>query len=187
MTIDEFEVHLLKIVDSFDFNRPGEHGSLGRDVMNAVVEGIQTRSHDQKRGATTEWPKNATNYAKWKQNKYGVANAPNVRTGDMLSQRALRGRSVIGPNKITMIYGTNEVPKATSTGKPLPTKKRRGTGEVVPYDDLTDVQKAYFAHTGQGPNNVKRPFYEPDDNITADVRKIIDAALDDHIREANRR
>ena len=156
-------------VDSFDFLRVGEDQSLGRDIMKEVVEGIQKRSGDEKRGAGAEWDLNEPKYAAWKVKRYKLGpEEPNVRTGQMLSQKSLEGRTKIEAKEIMMIYGVGDPPDKTRTLVPLPTYTRGDhVGEQI--DDKTDIEKAYFAHTGQGQRGVIRPFYEVDETIAAGV------------------
>jgi hypothetical protein len=175
MTVDEFDHQMHAIVDSFDFNLPGIEGSLGRDVMMAVVEGIMRRSEDEKKGAEVDWPKNTDGVAKRKEKRYLLTDAPNEQTGQMLSQKSLIGQTTIEPELVTMIYGVNTPPDKTKTGVKL-----------APADErVTDVEKAYYAHTGQSKQKILRPFYELDDTIATDVIKIVGDALNDHVREAN--
>jgi hypothetical protein len=185
--VDQITHDLQEWIDEFNFTRPGEEGSLGHDVAMAVVEGIIQRSHDQRRGADVDWPENAPDYAAWKAKRYKLsAQEPNIRTGQMLSQSSLYGQTTIEPELVTMRYGIGAVPTRTSTGAELPRHTRgKHAGEQI--DDLTDIEKAYFAHTGQGPNGVKRPFYELDEVISADVQRVIAENLERHIADQNRR
>ena len=76
-------------VDTRDFSRPGIDQSLGRVVANKAVERIATWLLLEHRSAEEYWMANSTMPSHWapqgykqrKQNKYGVADAPNVRTG----------------------------------------------------------------------------------------------------------
>jgi hypothetical protein len=96
-------------VDSFDFTRAGDDQSLGRDVVNKVVDRIQARSLHDRRGATDEWAPNSEKYRQWKEKNYGTGD-PNSRTGQMLGQKSLFGRTRIEPKEVTMIYGINQPP-----------------------------------------------------------------------------
>ncbi len=58
------------------------------------------------------------------------------------------GRSTVEAKQVTMIYGTGESRKRTAPACALPLKTR-GQNKGQPIDDKTDVEKAYFAHTGQ--------------------------------------
>ncbi len=80
-------------VDSFDFKRVGIEGWLGDDVKMKVVKCIYDRSLDTKGGISGHWDKNEPKYRAWKEKKYGIVDDPNVRTGQMLSQKSLDGRS----------------------------------------------------------------------------------------------
>jgi hypothetical protein len=173
--VDQVMRGLEDWLDSFNFLRRGEDQCLGRDVMNEVVEGIQTRSIDNHQGADDVWPKNAEKYRKWKDKRYGTTE-PNVRTGEMLSELSLRGRSIIEAELVTMRYGLGVPPtRAAFTDKPLTEADK----------SITDIEKAYFAHTGQSAKKIRRPFYELDETIAANVRKVIAENLNDFIAEAN--
>jgi hypothetical protein len=165
---------LEAFVDAFDFNRPGVEGSLGRDVRDRVVQGISIRSEDEHRGAGTPWKANEEKYAKWKKKRYGLADAPNARTGGMLSRKSLIGRTTIEPDVVTMIYGTGEPPSGTTTGVKMTAQDEK----------VTDIEKAYYAHTGQSVHKIKRPFYELDETISKDVWDLIAMSLDHYIKTA---
>jgi hypothetical protein len=144
-------------VDWFDFKRPGVDGSLGKAVtMKAVDRIIALLSNDQA-GVSGIWLANEPKYAAWKEKNCGVAKAPNVRTRQMLSQKSLYGRTKIESKEITMIYGTGDPPDRALAE--TPTEKQLKADKKV-----TDVQKAYFAHTGQSKHKIKRPFYELDES-----------------------
>ena len=59
-----------------------------------------------------------------------------------------------------MIYGTDKPPDRAVFG--TPTAKQLEQDQKV-----TDTQKAYFAHTGQSKQKIKRPFYAGRSNPTA--------------------
>ena len=65
--------------------------------------------------------------------------------------------STAGPRsnqkQVTMIYGTNKPPDRAAFG--TPTAKQLEQDQKV-----TDIQKAYFAHTGQSKKKIVRPFYQ---------------------------
>ena len=174
--IDQVVADLAEFINEFNFNRVGKEQSLGRDVANGVVWAIAERSATEKKGADVDWPANASKYAAWKEKKYGVADAPNTRTGDMLSKRALYGHTTIEPELVTMIYGTGTVPTACAVG-----------GTPGKGDQKTDQEKAYFAHTGQSKKKILRPFYELDEHIAETIQGIIADSLNKYIIEANSR
>lgn len=64
-----------------------------------------------------------------------------------------------------------------------------GTKTGVPLSDadkaITDIQKAYFAHTGQGPHGTKRPFYQVNEAEGKAVSELCQENLNDLIREEN--
>lgn len=164
-------------VDSFNFTRPGNDQSLGRDIANKVVERIYDRSLDQRAGPGGPWDKNEPKYAKWKDKNYGVAE-PNSRTGQMLSHQSLFGRTKIDPEQVTMIYGLDEPPVRATFG--TPTEKQFEQDRKV-----TDVQKAYFAHTGQSKHRIKRPFYAVDESDGRAVVELCQENLNRLIVETN--
>jgi hypothetical protein len=183
--IDEVIAFLDGFVDSFNFKRPGIEQSLGRDIQYKVADRIQTRALSDRKGTGEPWKENSTRafpwfpngYKAWKLENYG-ADEPNSRTGQMLSQKSIRGRSTIEEREITMIYGTGEPPASATFGSPAP--------ELLERDrKVTDVQKAYFAHTGQTKQLIKRPFYEVDESDGVAVSQLCQENLNDLIRETN--
>jgi hypothetical protein len=175
--IDQVVSWLENWVNSYDFTRPSKDQSLGRDIATKVVEGIERRSSDQNQGATTVWPPNAPTYAASKQKRYGWSH-PNYRTGQMLSKASLFGRTTIAPQEVTMRYGTDTPP----SGSAAP------SGYISDHDRyVTDTEKASFPHSGQSRRQVKRPFYELDDEITRQVLDVCRENLDSYIWETNQR
>ena len=63
------------------------------------------------------------------------------------------GRTTIEPDQVTMIYGTGDPPARASFGSP--TEKRFARAQK-----RTDIEKGYYAHTGQSKHKIKRPFYQ---------------------------
>ena len=55
----------------------------------------------------------------------------------MLSEEFLKNRTKIEAKEITMVYGIDKPPEKAKTGVPL----------AKANEAVTDVQKAYFAHT----------------------------------------
>jgi hypothetical protein len=174
---------LSNFIDSFDFLRVGIDQNLGRDVKMKVVKRIYDRSLDQRSGINGQWDKNEPAYKAWKEAKYGV-DEPNTRTGQMLSQKSIEGRSTIEAKQVTMIYGTGDLPDKAAFVGALPVRTR-GPKKGQPVDDKTDIEKAYFAHTGQGPHGVKRPFYEVDASDGKAVVELIRENVNGAIREEN--
>ena len=173
--IAEVMAWLSGFVDSFDFTRVGEDQSLGRDVAMKFVERIHDRAHEIKGGAFEEWKENAPAYAAWKQERYNVADTPTVRTGQMLSQKSLFGRTTIAAREITMKYGVGTPPDRTSTGVELADADTK----------RTDLEKAYYVHTGQSKHEIKRPFYEVNEMDGRHVSDLCQQNLNDLIRETN--
>lgn len=150
-------------VKGIDFTRPGKDQSLGRDIAIVIIRGrpgkllggIQGRASREHRGASpTPWPPNSSKpsrwhpggYKGWKAERYGLADEPNFRSGQMLSQTSLYGQTTIQPTVVTMRYGT---------GTP-PSRSAAPTGYLSDADRrVTDTAKAQY-------NSPKRPFYEID-------------------------
>lgn len=159
--------------ESFDFTRPGVDQSLGRDLVNAVCEGIHDRSVTLRKGADADWPDlsdtphgGRPGYRTWKRDKYGIDNEPNSRTGQMLSINSLRGRTQYQPKEILIVYGVDAPP--TSSAAP--------TGYLSPADqEVTDVEKAGFA-AEKG-----RSFFELDDTIEAGALQVASDNLTQYI------
>jgi hypothetical protein len=180
--IGDIMAWLAEFADGFNFTRVGADQSLGRDMANKVVERIIDRSLTDRRGINGEWDDNSTTpskryargYKQYKEEEYRV-DQPNVRTGQMLDQLSLYGRTTIDDKLITMKYGLDAVPSRTSTGVAL--KK----ADLA----ITDVQKAYFAHTGQSHKKIKRPFYEVDESDGAAVVELAQENLNGYIMKTN--
>jgi hypothetical protein len=115
-------------VDSFDFTRPDNNQSLGRDTTMCIVQGMIERVQGEPPGGggDDQWDENKSDYAKWKEKQYQVVKAPNTHTGQMLDQLSLYGRTTIEPKLITMIYGINKPPNKTKTGVKLSARERGG-------------------------------------------------------------
>ncbi len=167
---------LDEFVDGFNYKRPGIDQSLGRDVAMKVVERIADRSLADRRSVDEDWAPNEEKYAAWKAKRYSIGeDEPNTRTGQMLSQLSLYGRTRIDEKEITMIYGVNAPPTRTATGVPLTKADQK----------VTDVQKAYFAHAGQGKHKITRPFYQVDETDGKAVSELCQANLNEWILETN--
>ncbi len=165
-------------IDGFNFLRVGHEQNLGRDVANRVVQGIYDRASDRRAGIGEPWDANEPKYAKWKEKYYGGVANPNVRTGQMLSHQSIMGRTKIEADQVTMIYGLGEPPVRAYFG--TPTDKQLAQDKKV-----TDVQKAYFAHTGQSKHKIKRPFYEVNDEDSRQVAETYQENLNRMILETN--
>jgi hypothetical protein len=178
--INEVVAWIEDFVRSFDFTRPGKDQSLGRDVVNVIIRGqivggdsfdtrsILGRAFYQRRGADTRWKENAPDYREWKGKKYGVYDMPNVRTGQMLSEISMRGRTEYGPTEIVMKYGTGDPPSSSASPNQYLSEQDQA---------ITDVDKAYYAT-----NSHDRPFYEIDDEIEEAVLEEVAEALAEYIQ-----
>ena len=111
--IDQVILWLRDFVEGYNFTRPGKDQSLGRDLAWQMVDCIMVRASQFQGPDGEEWAGNSTKsspwlpggYKQWKEETYGWDDAPNYRTGQMLSQLSLYGRTTIEPRQITMIYG----------------------------------------------------------------------------------
>lgn len=184
--ISEITAWLEGFVDSFDFKRPGIDQNLGRDVVELAAQRMRDRSLDERTGFGTAWPPNSETphppwqpqgYRQWKLDNYGV-DKPNSRTGQMLSQLSMKGRSTVESKQVTMIYGTDTPPTSASFGSPDPKLLARD-------QKVTDCQKAYFAHTGQSKKKIVRPFYQLIDDDAEAIVALCQENLNDLIREEN--
>ena len=149
-------VNLRGIIAGFDLSRTGRDQSLGRDRANKLVECIHERIDRHVAPDGTPWRPNSDKppppggYRKWKEDKYGLIDEPNIRTGQMTSQKSLYGHTTIEPYLITMVYGTDTPPDRSAAPTGYMSKEDKKT---------TDTEKAYYAHTGQSRKRIKRSFY----------------------------
>jgi hypothetical protein len=175
-------------VDTFDFKRPGNDQSLGRDVMKLAAQRMRDRSLQDRTGFGTAWPPNSETpshwapegYRAWKEKNYGTGD-PNSRTGQMLSQLSMEGRSTIEAKQVTMIYGINKPPvTAPAFGNPDPKLLARD-------QKVTDTFKAYLAHTGQSRKKIVRPFYQLIDDDGIAISELCQENLNKLITETNQK
>ena len=139
--IDQVTAWLDAFVDPSNFTRPGTDQSLGRDVAWKVVEQIEDRAQKDKRGTGDDWDPNAPDMPRGKRSGTASSIARTRERARCSSTESLYGRTTIEPEQVTMIYGLNEPPTCTKTAP-------RSNGSR---QESHRRQKAYFAHTGQGP------------------------------------
>jgi hypothetical protein len=184
--IAEVTKWLQDFADSFDFKRPGNDQNLGRDIVHLGAQRIRDRSLQDRTGFGTAWAPNSETpshwapegYRAWKEKNYGTPE-PNSRTGQMLSLLSMKGRSTVESKQVTMIYGIDKPPPTgPAFGNPGPKLLERD-------QKVTDVQKAYFAHTGQSKKKVVRPFYQLIDDDGKAIAELCQENLNDLIRETN--
>jgi hypothetical protein len=174
--INEVVAWIEDFVRSFDFTRPGKDKSLGRDIVGTIIRGrtigdprcLVARSAAERRGADTQWKANESKYAARKAKDYGVFDQPNYRTGQMLSQASLWGKTEFMSDEIIMRYGTGDPPSRSAA----PTQYLSTEDQ-----NITDIEKAYFAT-----NVHDRPFYEIDDEIEEAVLEEMADALSEYIQ-----
>lgn len=175
--IDELIASMDSFLDSFNFQRKGIEGSLGKDVAMTIIRGpdvasmggIMGRIADKVQPDGTPMKPNAPTYAAEKDRAYGWSEVGR-RTGQAFSQVSLYGRTTIGPYTIEMRYGTDATP--TSSVSP--------NGHISDADqEITDTRKGMFL-TQQG-----RAFYVVNDEDRQNVIGVTQANLDDHIKEWN--
>lgn len=169
--IDAVVADLKKIIDGFNFTVPGRDQSLGRDIVNLMVERIDNRCSNAVAPDGTPWPENKDSVKKEKQRRYGWTDS-GKRTGQTTSVPSLRGsKTTIEADVVTMRYGTDTAP--SRGGSP--------TGLVSKGDaKRTDVQKAEYMHTG-GFWNTKRPFYEVGEGDAEAVTELCQENLNEYI------
>jgi phage gpG-like protein len=112
-------------------------------------------------------------YRLWKDEHCRVSE-PKRRTGQLLSNNNLYGRTKIDSREVTHIYGTH-APDAAMFG-----------GTVTDADKkVADVQNAYFAHTRQSKKKIVRPFYQLLGEDGQNIAEMCQENLNDLIRETN--
>jgi hypothetical protein len=181
--IDEVCRWLQEFAESFDFTRPGKDQSVGRDLALTIVHGPDVGGQGGILGRCaagvgadgTPWPPNAPEVSARKQEDYGW-DEPNRRTGQMLSQQSLYGRTRIEPDQVTLVYGTGQPPSGSAAPSGYSSKADRET---------PDVLKASLAHSGQGRKGIRRPFYEATREDAENVSAVAQENLNEYIRETN--
>jgi len=180
-----------QFIHGFNFTRPGKDQSLGRDIANVIIRGpeldglggVMGRCADQKDPEGKEWAKNSTKpirgypggYAEFKEEKYGIIDEANRRTGQMLSQLTLTAKTKVGATEIEIRPGTDQPPSSSAA----PTGKLSEADKAV-----TDTQKIGFAHT-ETPTKPARKFYAANDEDRRNVIAVAQENLDDYIREVS--
>jgi hypothetical protein len=173
--LDDVIDRVERLIDGYGFLLSVGERLLGRECIKIVANDIQARAaHGE--GSEGEWAPNSDvpegkGYKIYKERVYDVVDAPNVRTGDMLSARAL-SNGTVSNEAVEMAYGTGDVP-------------REGRGRTVKEADkkLTDRQKAYYAHTGQGPHGTTRRFYALSEDAVAGIRDACQERLNQYVRD----
>lgn len=172
-------------LDNFSFTRTGQQQGLGRDIARLAVERIRERSIQERTGFGTAWPPNSETPSRWAPEGYRAwklkhydNDEPNTRTGQMLSQTSLYGRTKIEPKIITLIYGTDTPPVRSQGGSPTPAMFARD-------QKVTDVFKAYLAHTGQSQKRIVRPFYRLEDDDGIAIRDLCVENLTAYVNATN--
>jgi hypothetical protein len=96
-----------------------------------------------------------------------------------LGQQCLFGRTTIESKQVTLIYGRDEPPDKAVFGQ--------SEEKLIERDrKVTDVEKAYFAHTRQSKRQIVRPFYLLDNDDAAAIRELVANNLNQYIIETNR-
>jgi hypothetical protein len=169
--VEEVTEVLNAIVDGFGFDLTVDDKDLGRHCIKIVATDIQERSA-RGEGSEGEWDENTEDYAKYKKRVYGVTEQPNVRTGDMLSDRAL-SIGTVGHETVDMEYGTGDTPRTGVAGRPVKSADEK----------ITDREKAGYAHDGQGPHGTERPFYVIHDTAASDIQELCQQRLNEYAQE----
>jgi hypothetical protein len=169
--LDDVIDRVERLIDGYGFLLSVEDKALGRTCIKIVANDIQERAaHGE--GSEGEWDKNAPDYTKMKERVYGVVEQPNVRTGDMLSGRAL-SNGTVSNEAVEMVYGTGDVASEGRTGRTVKEADKK----------LTDREKAYYAHTGQGPHGTTRPFYALSEDAVVAIRDTCQERLNQYVRD----
>jgi hypothetical protein len=150
----------------------------GFDFTRTVAEQVATRAATEFRGADpTQWEPNEERYKRIKQKAYGWDEAPNYRTGQMLSISSLFGSPIVEPLTITMVYGTGDPPDGCWSPW-----DHRTPSQVRADEGVTDRQKGAWATDGDpSRNRPPRPFYEWDEEIRTAVIEVTAQALHEYI------
>lgn len=169
--VDEFEAWLDAALEEFGWDVPAADGggTLASAVVDVIVDGQQARARVQ-RGSDGGWDDNTDAYRDEKEGLYGQS-PPNFRTRQMLSRESLRGTIEAGRDVAEWTYGTGEAP---GSGR---TKRDRTT---------TDTDKAYYAHIGQSPKKVERPFFAVTEEDADDALPAVEDAIAAHLERKAR-
>lgn len=170
--LDEFEAHLRKLTDSFDFTSKGTGTNLAGVIVSTIVEGIARRSLDGQAGAGGGWEDNEKRYAKSKGDRpvgIGRRREGKEESGSggspMLSEVQLRGTVEVSPRALVMTYGTDDAAR-----KKLEWFSNGSTGK----DGEPSGAKNQPARPG---------LYATDAKIDADVEAAVADVLDEHIKD----
>jgi len=162
--IDSISRWLDECIDEIGWDLPaGPASTIGEAAMDVIVDGIQARARVQQ-GDDVEWPDNSPTYADEKFETYGATEV-NVRTGQMLSRESLKGQATIDKETVEWGYGTGTVSVKAKT------KQDR---------EVTDIEKAYFAHHGQSRKRIERPFFSLDDVDADNVVLVVESGIAEH-------
>jgi len=168
----EIGQHFVDQIKSFGFTTDYTGRALGELIIDNVVEGIIDRTVNQQLKADgSPLPPNSDNppghgYKSRKMKKYG-AELTNVRTGQMMQAKALRGKNTrITQHLVTIEYGWGDYPEGANASDA---------------DKMTaDTTKAAYA-AKQG-----REFYQLDQKICDENFKSFSEALGAHIANRGR-
>ena len=174
--IDEVIASLDAIVDGFGFDLTTGDQDLGQDCVTIFAGGVQDLAA-QGIGSEGEWKANSDEpeghgYASYKARVYGVVERPNVRTNQMLSELSL-SNSTRSHETVDLKYGTGMPPGGIAGGQSVQEADKK----------ITDREKAYYAHTGQGPEGIRRPFYALNDDINTGIQVRCQERLNDYAEE----
>ena len=174
--LDDVLDRVERLIDGYGFLLSKGDRDLGRDCIKIVAQDISERAMVGE-GSEGQWAANSDEpegkgYASYKERVYDVIDQPNVRTGDMLSKRAL-SNGTVSNEAVEMAYGTGDVARAGVAGRTVKEADKK----------LTDREKAYYAHTGQGPHGTTRPFYALSEDAVVTIRETCQERLNQYVRE----
>jgi hypothetical protein len=143
---------------------------------------MQDSSVVDRTGFSTAWMRNSDTssnsapqgYRLWK-DEHNRVSEPNGRTGQLLSNNNMYGRTKIDSREVTHNYGTGDAPDAAVFGGTVTDADRK----------VADVQNAYFAHSGQSKKKVVRRFYQLIAEDGQNIAELCQPYLNDLIRETN--
>jgi hypothetical protein len=172
--------YLEDFSDGFGFDLPGRDQTLGRDIVGLLLRGRAAGSAEAtgsvwdvgmlaraRRGRSPDgspWPSGDDAYRAKKRQQYGWDD-PNYRTGHMLSEESMRGRTTVEQHEINLVYGTGQhASRSVSPTQHMSAADRK----------LTDIQKAQLAYE-------TRDFWGLSDNDEEAVFDECQDAMDNYI------
>lgn len=155
-------------VATFDFTRPGNDQSLGRDLAVRVAKGISDRSNEGKGPDGENFKENEDVYARYKLARYDV-DRPGELGGQTFSLLSCLGKPEVSSDEVVMNYGWGKTPDRSVA--------RNGVALRPSELTATDREKAVHL-TDSG-----RAFYQLDDAIAESCVELAYDSLAEHLKE----